>query len=162
MSLCPCGSKVPYDQCCGPILAGEAQAPTARALMSARYTAFTTGDIDFLGRSLHPDHRHDHDALATRRWAESADWIGLEIVATEGGGEEDENGEVEFIATFKEKGMVRRHHERSRFTRQDGQWFFVDGDVVVPKTQVNTGPKVGRNDPCPCGSGRKYKKCCGS
>ena len=31
----------------------------------------------------------------------------------------------------------------------------------VNRTVVNSGPKVGRNDPCPCGSGKKYKNCCG-
>ena len=42
----------------------------------------------------------------------------------------------------------------------------VDGSITpqeggVNKTVVNEGPKVGRNDPCPCGSGKKYKNCCG-
>jgi SEC-C motif-containing protein len=68
---------------------------------------------------------------------------------------------VEFIATFKEKGVVRHHHERSNFSRVDGEWFFVDGEPVLPETRVNQSPKIGRNDPCPCGSGKKYKKCCG-
>ena len=83
------------------------------------------------------------------------------MVSTEAGCEEDQQGVVEFIATFKEKGVTRRHHEKSRFEKQDGRWYFVDGELVLAKTQVNEGPKVGRNDPCPCGSGKKYKKCCG-
>ena len=42
----------------------------------------------------------------------------------------------------------------------------VDGNISekeggMNKTVVNEGPKVGRNDPCPCGSGKKYKNCCG-
>ncbi len=68
---------------------------------------------------------------------------------------------VEFIATFKEKGVTRRHHERSSFLREGDNWYFVDGDMVLPQTQVNEGPKVGRNEPCSCGSGKKFKKCCG-
>ncbi|MGN1324764.1 MAG: SEC-C metal-binding domain-containing protein, partial [Candidatus Spyradenecus sp.] len=53
------------------------------------------------------------------------------------------------------------HHERSLFKRVDGQWKFIDGELVKPKPIVNEQPRPGRNDPCPCGSGKKYKKCCG-
>jgi SEC-C motif-containing protein len=49
----------------------------------------------------------------------------------------------------------------SRFLKQDGEWYFVDGQLVAPKTEKRNQPKVGRNDPCPCGSAKKYKKCCG-
>ena len=161
MSQCPCGSGKAFTDCCSPVLSGEQDAVTAKQLMSARYSAFTKADMGFLNRSLHPDHRHDHDAEATRRWAENSAWLGLEIVSTEAGGESDETGVVEFIASFKEKGVIRHHHERSQFAKQDGQWYFVDGEIVPPKTRVNEGPRVGRNDPCPCGSGKKYKKCCG-
>jgi SEC-C motif-containing protein len=162
MPVCPCGSGNDYQACCGPILSGAVAATSAEQLMRARYSAFVNHEIDFLTASLHPDHRHDHDAAATRRWAEKSEWLGLQIVDLEAGGPGDEAGVVEFIATFKDKDLVRRHHERSEFKKQDGSWFFVDGKVVPPKTQVKQTPKVGRNDPCPCGSGKKYKKCCGS
>ncbi|MEJ1297870.1 MAG: YchJ family protein [Candidatus Sedimenticola sp. (ex Thyasira tokunagai)] len=161
MSLCPCGSNNVFDECCAPLLSGEKNALTAEQLMRARYCAFVEADINFLGQTIHPDGRKDHDAEATRRWAANSDWLGLEIVSTEQGEEGDEQGVVEFIATFKEKGVTRHHHERSRFLREKGNWYFVDGDLVLPKTQVKEGPKVGRNEPCPCGSGRKFKKCCG-
>lgn len=87
--------------------------------------------------------------------------MGLEIVETEGGADSDQEGVVEFIATYKDRSLVRRHHERSQFLRHDGQWYFVDGEMVAPETEVHQSPKVGRNDPCPCGSGKKFKKCCG-
>lgn len=161
MSLCPCGSGLALESCCLPILEGERQALTAEQLMRARYCAFVQSRIGFLSDSLHPDHRADHDVEATRRWAENAQWLGLQIVDTEAGGETDDEGMVEFVATFKEKGAVRQHHEQSRFSRFQGAWYFVDGEMVLPTTHVNEGPKVGRNDPCPCGSGKKYKKCCG-
>ncbi len=162
MSHCPCGSGLEFDACCGPILAGERPAATAEALMRARYSAFATVQTAFLTDSLHPAHRHDHDEAATRRWAEESDWLGLEVVATEAGGEQDQEGMVEFIASYRDRsGVVRRYHERSSFRREQGRWYFVDGRLVPPKTEVHAGPKVGRNDPCPCGSGKKYKKCCG-
>ncbi|WP_428624997.1 YchJ family protein [Sedimenticola sp.] len=161
MSLCLCGSSKPAADCCNPVINGERHAVTAEELMRARYTAFATGAIDFLSSSLHPDHRDDHDVAATRRWAENSEWLGLQIVKCERGDAQDVEGVVEFIATFKEKGVVRRHHERSRFSKVDNEWFFVDGELVLPETKINQSPKVGRNDPCPCGSGKKYKKCCG-
>jgi len=162
MSHCHCGSEQPFDACCGPVLSGERQAATAEALMRARYSAYQTNNIGFLGESLHPDHRHDWDEPATRRWAENAQWLGLEILATEGGGEGDELGTVEFIASYKEKGVLKRHHEISRFRKEGGRWYYVDGRMPKPETVKRAQPKVGRNDPCPCGSGKKYKKCCGA
>ncbi|MBT8492606.1 MAG: SEC-C domain-containing protein, partial [Deltaproteobacteria bacterium] len=69
---------------------------------------------------------------------------------------------VEFIARYKARGADLHHHERSTFAQQDGEWFYRDGQIVKPKTVVKDSPKVGRNSPCPCGSGKKYKKCCGA
>lgn len=160
-SLCHCGSEKPFDECCGPILAGESKAKTAEALMRSRYSAYAVGKIEYLGDTLHPEHRHDHDAAATRRWAMNSEWINLDLVSTEAGGEEDDTGTVEFMATFREKGVQRKHHEISRFKKDKGHWYYVDGDMVAQETQVRETAKVGRNDLCSCGSGKKYKKCCG-
>ncbi len=162
MSECPCGSGRSYETCCGPLISGDQAAPTAEALMRSRYSAYVQCEIDYLGETLHPNHRSDYDAAATRRWAEGADWLGLEIGDVEQGSEEDEEGMVEFIASFREKGATRRHHEFSRFQKQDGRWYYLDGKLGTPETFVRETPRVGRNDPCPCGSGKKYKKCCGA
>ncbi|MCU7932485.1 MAG: SEC-C domain-containing protein [Candidatus Thiodiazotropha sp. (ex Codakia rugifera)] len=162
MAACYCGSGVAYEECCGPILDGTTKAINAEALMRARYSAFAAHKAEFLHQSLHPDHRHDHDIEATRRWSENAQWMNLQVVELKGGTETDEEGSVEFIATYKEKGVVRPHHEISRFLKQDGDWYFVDGQLVPPKPEMRKQPKVGRNEPCPCGSGKKFKKCCGT
>jgi SEC-C motif-containing protein len=129
--------------------------------MRARYTAFVTKQAEFLHQSLHPDHRHDHDVAATRRWAERSQWLGLEILEVKGGSSDDMEGSVEFVATYKDQNIVKPHHEISNFRKVDGIWYFVDGKLVPPKTEVRAEPKVGRNELCPCGSGKKYKKCCG-
>ncbi|MCB1865930.1 MAG: SEC-C domain-containing protein [Chromatiales bacterium] len=155
---CPCGSGKTFDACCGPILAGG-QAATPEALMRARYTAYVRMQLAFLGDSLHPEHRDDYDPDATRRWAEQAEWLGLEVIGSQLRGDDD--GMVEFIARYREKGVPRKYHERAVFKRSDGRWYFVDGRMVSPPTVTRETPKVGRNDPCPCGSGKKYKKCCG-
>jgi SEC-C motif-containing protein len=130
--------------------------------MRSRYSAYVEQAIDYLGETLHPSHRSDWDREATRRWAEQATWHGLEIVSTEAGQPGDAEGIVEFVASFSEDGQPRQHRERSRFAFTGGRWYYVDGDTPKPATERHAGPRIGRNDPCPCGSGRKYKKCCGA
>jgi len=158
--LCPCGSGQQYDACCGPIIAGDREAATAEALMRARYTAYARVEVDFLGASLHPSSREDHDAEAVRQWAEDSEWHSLEIIAVNEGGEGDDEGHVEFAAEYTYEGERKRHHEDAFFLREDGHWYFLQGQPVLVKPFKREAPKVGRNDPCPCGSGKKYKKCC--
>ena len=162
MSECPCGSNRAFDECCAPLLNGEAPAETAEALMRSRYSAYVKHNIAYLGETLHPSHRHDWDEAATRIWSQNAVWKGLEIVSTEAGSAQDEAGVVEFIAHYEENGKLTNHHEISQFSKQGGRWYYVDGTAPKPKTMRHQQPKVGRNDPCPCGSGKKYKKCCGA
>ncbi len=161
MNTCPCESGKAYADCCGPLIDGQRFAQTAEALMRSRYSAFVKGEIGWLEQSLHPDHRSEHDADAARSWAEKSEWTGLNVVQVTGGGLEDTAGTVEFIASYRHKGTPHEHHETGRFSRHQGRWYYVDGSMVTPGTRRNEGPKVGRNDPCPCGSGKKYKKCCG-
>jgi SEC-C motif-containing protein len=158
---CACGVGETTETCCGPIIEGKKNAPTAEALMRARYTAYAIGQIDFLEESIHPDHRDGVDRDSTKAWSENADWKGLDIIATEAGGPNDQKGTVEFRARFSIKGVAQEHHERATFERKDQRWYFVDGELVRQKPVTREGPRVGRNDACPCGSGKKYKKCCG-
>ena len=160
MSDCSCGSGRPFEGCCGPYLSGEKLPESAEALMRSRYSAYVRQQIPYLGDTLHPDHRDDYDEAATRRWAQSADWTGLEVRSSAPGGDADEEL-VEFIASYRVDAVPHRHHEIGRFRRSQGRWYYVDGQAPRPATQVREEPKVGRNDPCTCGSGKKYKKCCG-
>ena len=160
MDICPCGSNSTYTECCRPVIKGESSATTAEQLMRSRYTAFVKKEIEYLLTSLHPDHRSDFDEKSTRVWAESADWKGIKIINTIAGGAEDSEGQVEFVVSYIEKGNKQEHHELSSFKKENGAWFFATGKTM-PKPVVRAAPKTGRNDPCPCGSGRKFKKCCG-
>ena len=159
MSICPCGSGSPFGECCEPVISGVKPAETAEKLMRARYTSYARAEMDFLFNSTHPEHREGYDHKGTREWAESAEWLGLEIVETDRGGDGESIGAVEFIARFRDKGGLREHHELARFKREEGKWLFTDGSMVKPKPI--TVQKIGRNEPCPCGSSLKYKKCCG-
>ena len=128
--------------------------------MRARYSAHVKVDVEFLYASTHPDYRENYDHKETKSWAENSEWYGLEIVSTEAGGVTDQAGEVEFIARFRDKEGLRNYHERGRFKRLKKQWRFTEGTMV--KSAPVSVTKIGRNDPCPCGSGKKYKKCCGA
>ena len=159
MTVCPCGSGASYDECCEPVIRGSKPAGSAEILMRARYSAYAGAEMDFLFDSTHPKHREGYDHKGTREWAEGAEWLGLEILETDRGGDEDSSGDVEFIARFRDKGGLREHHELAHFKREKGEWFFTEGSMVKPKPI--TVLKIGRNEPCTCGSGAKYKKCCG-
>ncbi|MFW5875746.1 MAG: YchJ family protein [Myxococcota bacterium] len=160
---CPCGSGADLDGCCGPILAGDRKAATAEALMRSRYSAYALKKPSHIVESNDPRTRDSVDLDAVRGWAERTEWLGLEVLDTAAGGEDDDEGEVEFVARFRdERGREHSHHERARFIRKEGRWYFHDGKIQGQAPAVRSEPKVGRNDPCPCGSGKKHKKCCGS
>ncbi|MEO5336833.1 MAG: YchJ family protein [Magnetospirillum sp. WYHS-4] len=157
---CPCGSGQGFDTCCGPLIAG-APAPTAEALMRSRYSAFVHRTFDYLERTHAPEIQGDFSRSAAESLADQVEWLGLEIRGVEGGGPDDQTGAVEFAARFSRQGQEQIHHELASFRREQGIWVYVDGKMN-PKPPPRHVVKVGRNDPCPCGSGKKYKKCCGT
>jgi SEC-C motif-containing protein len=131
--------------------------------MRSRYSAYAVKNVAYILESHDPATRAELDPEATGEWAERSEWLSLAVLNTKAGGEQDQTGEVEFMARFRDKtGKEHSHHELSTFKRVDGRWYYEDG--VLPKqTPIKrTEPKVGRNDLCPCGSGKKYKKCCGA
>ena len=122
---CPCGLPTTYDACCGRLHDGVAQASTAEELMRSRYSAYAVGNLDYVFRTWHPRTRPDDlspDPGLT--------WTGLTILDTSAGGPDDETGEVEFIATFRNHGTPGQLHERSHFTRRATRWLYVDGDIT--------------------------------
>ncbi len=161
MGECPCCSKIEQEKCCGPLIKGDKQAPTAEALMRSRYTAYATAEVGYIQRTIHPKNRHDFDEEAARKWSEQSEWLGLEILDTSAGKDGDSEGVVEFIARYKQDEEEQEHHEVAQFSRENGKWYFVDGRVIGRDPYVRQQPKIGRNAPCPCGSGKKFKKCCG-
>jgi SEC-C motif-containing protein len=160
MKTCPCGSGRDYSECCEQYISGKADAPTAEALMRSRYTAYVVHDIDYIVDTCIKDDEHDIDVQQTRDWSEKSEWLGLKIINTNKGAASDNEGIVEFTAEYKTGGFKDIHHEIAAFKKVNDMWFYDEGQIV-PKTIVRESPKVGRNDPCPCGSGRKYKQCCG-
>lgn len=125
---CPCASGRDYIRCCGPLHAGSVVAPSAEALMRSRYSAFVLGLVDYLLASWHPSTRPVRLELSTPGQPPLR-WLGLRILA-HAVADDGLRAEVEFIARHKQGGgPAGRLHERSRFVREDGRWFYLDGEL---------------------------------
>lgn len=123
--------------------------------MRSRYSAFTEGRVDYLIKTLHPEKRRPSDFASLSESASEVRWTGLRVLEVSAGSKGDENGQVEFVAFFERAGRRGELHERSRFCRQDGAWFYLDGET--PRRHR----RPGRRDRCWCGSGKLYRKCHG-
>jgi len=161
-TACPCNSGLSYSDCCEPLIKGAIKAPGPEALMRARYSAFAQQEMPYLLETLHPEQRSDYDEAGAARWARESDWTGLEILKTTGDPATENTGTVEFRASYRRNNEKLEHHEQAEFRKTNDTWYFYDGKMVAPAQFQRETPKVGRNDPCPCGSGKKFKKCCGA
>ncbi|MBF0273852.1 MAG: SEC-C domain-containing protein [Nitrospinae bacterium] len=153
---CYCGLQKSFAKCCEEIISGTRQAATAEELMRSRYSAFVTGNSDYILKSWHESNRpvdleKDED--------ENLDWLPLTIIKTTGGALKDDTGTVEFSTGYRENGKTFYLHEVSNFIKEKSEWFYLNGKVM--RDSQHKKAKIGRNDPCPCNSGKKYKKCCG-
>ncbi|HIP76481.1 MAG TPA: SecC motif-containing protein [Psychromonas hadalis] len=150
-SPCPCKSGDLYQDCCQPLHAGKAIAKTSKQLMQSRFSAFMLQQGNYLFTTYHPDYRA---VLTPELLSEKTlNWKNLEIVNSK---ETAKKGIVEFKAWyFDENDRLACHHERSNFLKDGKQWQYCDGEFFHTDLK-----KLKRNDHCPCGSGKKYKKCC--
>lgn len=155
MDDCPCGSGMPYAGCCGRYLDERVVPVTALALMRSRYTAYTRKNREYILQTWHPETRPQAERFEIEN---GICWTGLTILSSIKGGSGDDTGTVEFIADYIHSGKSGSLREKSRFVRQEKKWFYLGGET--PSGKILAKAKVGRNAPCPCGSGRKYKKCC--
>lgn len=164
-SPCPCGSTLSYADCCAPLHLGQKIADTAAQLMRARYAAFVLQHVEYIVATTAPFQQALLDKKSIADWSLQTDWAGLAVIKhTPKIGKR--HAQVEFKAYFHlpnasvghsaaldSKGV---HHELSTFvnipTHGTSRWYFLDPTVVMPVTQ---------KQPCPCGSGEKYKRCCG-
>ena len=148
--LCPCGSTLVLNECCGRYHAGALPA-SAEALMRSRYSAYVLGLIDYLVATTLPAQQTGLDRMAMAEWSAQSRWQGLTVEEHKPLGGTPERAQVTFTARWQDASGEHAHRECSDFVRVDGRWYFIDPSVTL---------KAGRNDPCPCGSGNKFKKCC--
>jgi len=152
---CPCGSGELYLKCCKPYIKGTYNAPNAEALMRSRYSAYVVHAIDYIIDTCLNKENINRDGIVD--WSEKSNWLGLKIISVK---ENGDKATVVFEATYERKGLKNVHSEIAKFVKKDDRWFYEDGKIA-PKPIVRISEKVGRNDPCPCRSGKKYKHCCG-
>lgn len=144
--MCICGKNEDFSSCCEPIIKRIKEPRTAEELMRSRYTAYVQGNGEYLVYSAATENRYEEDIALIEEFAASVQWLGLDVLHVT-------NDTVEFKAFYRTKEGIEVLHEKSNFIQEDGIWKYKDGALY------NT--KIERNDPCPCGSGRKFKKCCG-
>ena len=149
LAPCPCQSQKLLSACCGIYHAGTA-APTVEALMRSRYSAYALGLIDYLVITTLPAQQSLLNAPAIQAWSQHSTWLGLNV---HGASVLADNihATVDFTAHWQDATGTHQHREHSGFVKIADRWYFLD---------PTAGLKLGRNDPCPCGSQAKFKKCC--
>lgn len=119
--------------------------------MRSRYSAYVLGLGDYLLATTLPAQQAALDREAIGAWSLQSTWLGLEVESAEVLGGLPEHAFVTFTARWHDHNGEHRHRERSAFVQHGGRWYFIDPTVAL---------QAGRNDPCPCASGQKFKKCC--
>ncbi len=135
---CYCGHNINYNECCGAIIDAKKIASTPEQLMRSRYCAFTKSNISYLNSTSLSDEK-------IKNLDKNIKWIKLNIINSI-------DNTVEFKAYYHNGEKVQLLHEKSRFTKQNTKWLYADGELF------NT--KIKRNENCPCGSDKKFKRCC--
>lgn len=149
-TLCPCSSGLPYHDCCKPLHQGDRHAADAEALMRSRYAAYALQQIDYLIATTVPAQQSLLNRGAIEAWSRQAEWLGLTVLQHRPKVGKH-HAQVEFEARFREQGESHSHHELSAFVQIEQRWYFIDSTVPLP----------GMKTPCFCGSGKKFKQCCG-
>ncbi|QOY52611.1 YchJ family protein [Candidatus Sulfurimonas baltica] len=142
---CICGNKKDYNECCGAIINSKTKANSAEELMRSRYSAYVKGDSAYLLKTALKENLHVDDAKLIEEFSNSVEWLKLDVLHVE-------KNIVEFKAYYKENEKINVLHEKSNFIFKDDMWLYVDGELF--------NSKIERNESCPCGSGKKFKKCC--
>lgn len=143
---CTCGNKKTYQECCEPIIKKEKDASTPEELMRSRYSAFAHSENEYLIFSTLKKNHKPNDLKELQNLNSHVTWLKLEIIKAY-------DNIVEFKAFYRENNKVSVLHEKSTFTKEDNMWKYDSGELYNTKIQ--------RNEECPCGSGKKFKKCCG-
>ena len=160
---CPCCSGKSYADCCEPYLSETSYAPTPEALMRSRFTAFSRANITYIMRSMTDTALDGFDPVGFKKWLQGLSWDTLKIINAPELGEDELIGQVEFIASYQRSDGERFDmHELSTFEKVGERWYYVEGETPSLVETYYNPDKIGRNEPCHCGSGRKFKKCCGN
>jgi Uncharacterized protein conserved in bacteria len=153
--FCPCGSGKPYTNCCEPFIKKTQKPDTAEQLMRSRFSAFCLKKYPYLVDTHHPSLREANELNHLEKSNNKTHWVKLTIHQTAQGDKKDRHGQVKFSAFFNDHDQFFVLHETSRFIQENGQWFYLDGNASIKNAEY----QLKRNDPCWCGSGKKFKHC---
>jgi len=153
---CPCGSGQTFGACCRPLLKREQPAPDAERLMRSRFTAHVLRDFEHLHRTVLETAKEPY---VPDPEAGGTNWTRLAIHSHEKAAKPD-FATVDYTASYQEGDVEKALHEKAEFQRVEGTWYYTRPLRQGPAPIKSTQAKAGRNDPCPCGSGKKYKQCC--
>jgi len=156
LDTCLCGSKFKYSSCCQPFHVNEKTPATALSLMRSRFTAYAMQNDSYLLETWDSGKRPKTINFSK----ENVIWTKLELINSKKGCKKDKKGIVEFKAYYMQDNKAYVMNEISRFTKTTGKWLYLDG-VVKSITKVGQQTSQGKNAACPCGSGKKFKRCCG-
>ncbi|WP_105167940.1 YchJ family protein [Pseudoalteromonas sp. T1lg23B] len=149
--MCYCSNEASFQQCCEPFISGTEFPKTAQQLMRSRYSAYVVKNALYIRETYAEEEQKHHSIEDILAFANAVDFIRLEILST---GDTTDGSFVEFKATYIAENKICELHERSNFILESGLWKYLDGHIYeTPEI------KLGRNDVCPCGSGKKFKKC---
>lgn len=143
--MCICGNEKSYEECCGAIIEAKRSPSTPEELMRSRYSAYVNANAQYLLESTVQDNRYHDDIELIQEFSNAVDWLKLDVLNAK-------DDTVEFKAYYRDKEGIQVLHEKSNFLIEDGVWRYKDGTLYTTKVE--------RNESCPCGSGKKFKKCC--
>lgn len=147
---CYCCSKIPYHECCEPFITGSAMPDTAQKLMRSRFSAYCTAQYGYIVDTYAQGYKEQLTEEDIAQSAAGTRWFALDVIP------HSAPDKVEFKAWYFDQRKVGLMHETSNFIVEAGRWKYTDGMM-----HDDTGyQKIGRNDPCPCASNKKFKQCC--
>ncbi len=144
--MCICGNKKDFSECCEPFITRQRIPQTTEELMRSRYSAYVQANGEYLVYSAVKENQYEEDIALIEEFSNSVEWLRLDVL-------EVTPDTVEFKAYYHDQNGIQVLHEKSNFVKENDIWKYKDGTLY--------NSKIERNESCPCGSGKKYKKCCG-
>ncbi len=157
MQNCYCGNDLTFNMCCQPIISGSQKPESPEQLMRSRYSAFCVKDVEYLLLTHHSSRQKTNEREQLISTFAHTQWLGLKVLDSSMEIPDQNVGQnvayVEYLA-FSKTDKLEQLHEKARFRFEDDTWYYLDGELLP-------SVKLGRNEPCFCGSNKKYKKCHG-
>ncbi|SFC64688.1 YchJ family protein [Pseudoalteromonas denitrificans] len=149
--MCLCGNELSFNLCCQPFINGDKIPTNPEALMRSRYSAYSKGDAEYIYKTYAQEKQAENPIKEIAEFANSCQFLKLEVLETD---DFIEESFVTFKVHYLFSNLLCTLHEKSKFIKENDCWKYLDGNIEeTPEIKIN------RNDLCPCGSNKKFKKC---